>query len=301
MYFVTLSSETSSFDDITRNPSVSVGFECQYQVLNNSPANGPSLPLPAGLYWSGDYGTGFLVGGGGGQSKIPAAQQDAKPGCKTGFQDGGGGGKSKIPDAQQDTKPGREGPGFKMVEAAGNRRSPTLNKTRNPAVKDRVSSWWRRRESNPYCHESQTDTEPQQIHDWYYAKLCSSRLSPGEQIPRNCRTRTVLEQRQDNSSHPECVTCVSRLGLPVDLALLISAWPGLSVETRAEIAALARQLPLEADGSLVDHCNSNQTLQQGLHTTTNSDSRLADDPDTRNPTSGNMSVAKPAEQTGRIG
>jgi len=26
-------------------------------------------------------------------------------------------------------------PGFKMVEAAGNRRSPTLNKTRNPAVK----------------------------------------------------------------------------------------------------------------------------------------------------------------------
>ena len=188
-----------------------------------------------------------------------------------------------------------------MVEAAGNRRSPTLNKTRNPAVKDRVSSWWRRRESNPYCHESQTDTEPQQIHDWYYAKLCSSRLSPGEQIPRNCRTRTVLEQRQDNSSHPECVTCVSRLGLPVDLALLISAWPGLSVETRAEIAALARQLPLEADGSLVDHCNSNQTLQQGLHTPTNSDSRLADDPDTRNPTSGNMSVAKPAEQTGRIG
>jgi hypothetical protein len=186
VYFVTLSSETSSFDDITRNPSVYVGFECQYQVLNNSPANGPSLPLPAGLYWSGDYGTGFLVGGGGGQSKIPAAQQDAKPGCKTGFQDGGGGGQSKIPaaqqdtkpgcktgflvgggggqskipDAQQGTKPGRKGPGFKMVEAAGNRRSPTLNKARNPAVKDRVSRWWRRREIEDPRRSTRHETRP---------------------------------------------------------------------------------------------------------------------------------------------
>ena len=152
---MTLSSETSSFDDITRNPSVSVGFECQYQVLNNSPANGPSLPLPAGLYWSGDYGTGFQTGGGGGTSKIPDAQQDTKSGREgPGFYLVEAAGHRRSPTLNKTRNPALKDRVSKLVEAAGNRRSPTLNKARNPAVKDRVSSWWRER--RPTAKQSQS-------------------------------------------------------------------------------------------------------------------------------------------------
>ncbi len=101
---------------------------------------------------------------------------------------------------------------------------------------DAVKGWWRRRDSNPLGDNNLHNAELLQNTYTNATIPCETKQLRQQEFSPEIKTLTLSEHKTDTSLQKKCAVCVHIENVPLDLKLIMNAWPDLPKELRLQIA-----------------------------------------------------------------